>query len=402
MTSFNLSMVLSLLSMLGFLGLTCTHAADPVSLYHFSENATFSQNSLYNSSLDSLISYLSSNVTRNIEFYNTTSDPVYGLFLCYGDVTSQMCRACVAAATKELAAKCSREKVAVIWISVNRRRRQKRSKNRQRKKQNLSSNNSRHCCPKAAMMLLVLSYSFLTRRSARMKLNEEKGSSFEKPDHILTYNAANEIAKEIATADCLQFDFGTIEAATNKFSNDKKLGSGGFGEVYKATLPTGQEIAVKRLWRSSGQGVDRFKNEVVLAAKLQHKNLTALLGFCLEGEEKILIYEFLPNKGLDYFLYDPERQGQLDWSRRYKIIVGIARGILYLHEDSRLRIIHRDLKASNILLDGDMNPKISDFGMAKIFGVDQTQGKTRRIAGTFGYMSPEYAMQCKLIHCNVN
>ncbi|GLT54801.1 hypothetical protein SLA2020_279680 [Shorea laevis] len=227
-----------------------------------------------------------------------------------------------------------------------------------------------------AVVLFVMGYCFLRRR-AREK-----------------YNAVREedAANDITTVESLQFDFATIETATNRFSDDNRLGEGGFGVVYKGTLPNGQEIAVKRLSRSSGQGSGEFKNEAVLVAKLQHRNLVRLLGFCLEGEEKILIYELMPNKSLDYFLYDPARKGQLDWSRRYKIIGGIARGILYLHEDSQLRIIHRDLKASNVLLDKDMNPKISDFGMAKIFGVDQTQGNASRIVGTFGYMSPEYAM----------
>ncbi|GMI77544.1 cysteine-rich RLK (RECEPTOR-like protein kinase) 10 [Hibiscus trionum] len=198
---------------------------------------------------------------------------------------------------------------------------------------------------------------------------------------------------DISTVEGLQYDFTTIQTATDNFSHANKLGEGGFGDVYKGVLPNLQEIAVKRLSRGSGQGAEEFKNEVVLVAKLQHRNLVRLLGFCLEGEEKILIYEYVPNKSLDYFVFDPAKQEQLDWSRRYKIIGGIARGILYLHEDSRLRIIHRDLKASNILLDGDMSPKISDFGMARIFGVDQTQGTTRRVVGTYGYMSPEYAMQ---------
>ncbi|XP_059661616.1 cysteine-rich receptor-like protein kinase 44 isoform X2 [Cornus florida] len=201
---------------------------------------------------------------------------------------------------------------------------------------------------------------------------------------------------EIETVQSMQFDLETIRAATNDFSDDNKVGEGGFGVVYKGTLPyNGQEIAVKRLSRSSTQGAKEFKNEVALVAKLQHRNLVRLLGFCLEGEEKILVYEFVSNKSLDYFLFDPERGKQLDWPTRYKIIGGIAKGILYLHEDSRLRIIHRDLKASNILLDLDMYPKVSDFGIARIFGVDETQGKTTKIAGTYGYMSPEYAMHGK-------
>ncbi|XP_059661433.1 cysteine-rich receptor-like protein kinase 10 isoform X1 [Cornus florida] len=209
------------------------------------------------------------------------------------------------------------------------------------------------------------------------------------------YNNIREesVGDDITTLQSLSYDFGTIEAATNNFSHQNKIGEGGFGVVYKGTLSSGQEIAVKRLSKRSGQGAEEFKNEVVLVAKLQHRNLVRLLGFCLEREEKLLIYEYVPNKSLDYILFDPAKRVQLDWSRRYKIIGGIARGILYLHEDSRLRIIHRDLKASNILLDEDMSAKISDFGMARIFGVNQTQGNTKRIVGTYGYMSPEYAMR---------
>ncbi|XP_017219881.1 cysteine-rich receptor-like protein kinase 10 isoform X2 [Daucus carota subsp. sativus] len=197
---------------------------------------------------------------------------------------------------------------------------------------------------------------------------------------------------EISTVESLQFDLATIEAATNNFSPDNKIGAGGFGDVFKGVLANGQQIAVKRLSKGSGQGAKEFQNEVVLVAKLQHRNLVRLLGFCLQTDEKILIYEYIPNKSLDNFLFDPERQRQLDWSKRYKIIGGIARGLVYLHEDSRLRIIHRDLKASNILLDNDMNAKISDFGMARILGGEQTHGDTSRIVGTYGYMSPEYAM----------
>ncbi|XP_010540946.1 PREDICTED: cysteine-rich receptor-like protein kinase 11 [Tarenaya hassleriana] len=197
---------------------------------------------------------------------------------------------------------------------------------------------------------------------------------------------------DITAPHSLQFDFKTIEAATNQFSHSNRLGQGGFGDVYKGTLPNGSVVAVKRLSKTSGQGDREFKNEVVLLAKLQHRNLVRLLGFCLEGEEKILVYEFVPNKSLDYFLFDRTKQEQLNWTRRHRIIVGIARGILYLHQDSRLTIIHRDLKASNVLLDSDLNPKIADFGMARLFGMDQTRANTSRIVGTYGYMSPEYAM----------
>ncbi|XP_024437029.2 cysteine-rich receptor-like protein kinase 10 isoform X2 [Populus trichocarpa] len=202
-----------------------------------------------------------------------------------------------------------------------------------------------------------------------------------------------ETVDEIESAESLQFAFSTIRDATEDFSEKNKLGQGGFGAVYKGALPSGQEIAVKRLSKDSGQGDLEFKNEVLLVARLQHRNLVRLLGFCLQGIERLLIYEFVPNASLDHFIFDPIKRVHLNWERRYKIIGGIARGLLYLHEDSRLRIIHRDLKASNILLDEEMNPKISDFGMARLFVVDQTQGNTSRIVGTYGYMAPEYAMQ---------
>ncbi|KAF2314002.1 hypothetical protein GH714_021424 [Hevea brasiliensis] len=160
----------------------------------------------------------------------------------------------------------------------------------------------------------------------------------------------------IRRLESLHFDFSTIKAATDNFSEDNKLGQGGFGSVYKGMLPNGQEIAAKRLSGYSDQGEEEFKNEILLVAKLQHRNLVSLI--------------------------DEIRGAQLNWEMRYKIINGIARGILYLHEDSRLKVIHRDLKASNVLLDEEMNPKISDFGMARLFVLDQTQGITRRVAGT--------------------
>ncbi|KAK1403252.1 Receptor-like serine/threonine-protein kinase [Heracleum sosnowskyi] len=170
-------------------------------------------------------------------------------------------------------------------------------------------------------------------------------------------------------------------------------GEGGFGPVYKGNLFGGKSVAVKRLSKRSGQGLAELRNETVLIAKLQHRNLVRLLGCCIDQDEKILVYEYMSNKSLDQFIFDPSKQSLLDWRRRVHIIDGITQGLLYLHQHSRLRIIHRDLKASNILLDDDLNPKISDFGMARIFGGDELQANTNRIVGTYGYMSPEYAME---------
>ncbi|KAL4625484.1 hypothetical protein ACB092_05G029700 [Castanea dentata] len=189
------------------------------------------------------------------------------------------------------------------------------------------------------------------------------------------------------------FNLEELATATNNFDMANKLGGGGFGPVYRGELHNGQEIAVKRLCRAFGQGLEEFMNEMALITKLQHRNLVRLLGCCIEGEEKMIIYEYMPNKSLDAIVFDPVHQKLLNWRKRFNIIEGICRGLLYLHRDSRLKIIHRDLKPSNILLDQELNPKISDFGMARIFGGNEDQVKTKRVVGTYGYMSPEYAMR---------
>ncbi|XP_059656689.1 G-type lectin S-receptor-like serine/threonine-protein kinase At1g67520 [Cornus florida] len=189
------------------------------------------------------------------------------------------------------------------------------------------------------------------------------------------------------------FSFACIRDATSSFASECKLGEGGFGPVYKGKLPTGREIAVKRLSRSSGQGLVEFQNELILIAKLQHMNLVRLLGCCIQGDEKMLVYEYMPNKSLDSFLFDTTKKEQLTWERRLSVVEGIAQGLLYLHKYSRVRIIHRDLKASNILLDENMNPKISDFGMARIYKHNVSEANTNRVVGTYGYMAPEYAME---------
>ncbi|CAN1267028.1 Putative G-type lectin S-receptor-like serine/threonine-protein kinase At1g61610 [Linum perenne] len=180
----------------------------------------------------------------------------------------------------------------------------------------------------------------------------------------------------------LLFDLRTLQVATNFFSELNKLGHGGFGPVYKGLMPDGQEIAVKKLSLDSRQGLTEFTNEVKLLLKIQHKNLVTLLGCCIEGPEKMLVYEYLPNKSLDYFLFDRKKSSSLDWATRFRIITGVARGLLYLHEEAPMRILHKDIKASNILLDERMNPKISDFGLARLFSEEDTHVNTFRIAGT--------------------
>ncbi|KAL1567327.1 non-specific serine/threonine protein kinase [Salvia divinorum] len=187
------------------------------------------------------------------------------------------------------------------------------------------------------------------------------------------------------------FSFMVLSNATENFNPSNKLGQGGFGLVYKGRLPNGVEIAVKRLARSSNQGVEEFMNEVEVISRLQHRNLVRLLGCCVESEEKLLVYEYMPNGSLDAYLFGSHINKILSWKISKVIIEGICRGLLYLHRDSRVKIIHRDLKASNILLDESFHPKISDFGMARIFGGKDDQANTTRVVGTFGYMPPEYA-----------
>ncbi|KAI5004349.1 hypothetical protein ZWY2020_031592 [Hordeum vulgare] len=228
----------------------------------------------------------------------------------------------------------------------------------------------------------------------RLRTRNTRGKGTLQGKRAPEFQEGDELGWEMETelSDFAVFGFNQILEATNNFSKENELGKGGFGPVYKGSLPDGMEIAVKRLDSDSRQGFIEFKNEVELIAKLQHRNLVRLMGCCSQGEEKILVYEYLPNKSLDFFIFDEDRKTLLDWDKRIVIIVGTAEGLLYLHKHSRLRVIHRDLKPSNILLDSQMNAKISDFGLAKIFSSNITEAiATRKVVGTYGYMAPEYA-----------
>ncbi|CAN6293196.1 unnamed protein product [Urochloa humidicola] len=191
------------------------------------------------------------------------------------------------------------------------------------------------------------------------------------------------------------FYYRDLKAATNNFSEKSKLGEGGFGDVYKGLLKNGKTVAVKRLivMETSRTKAD-FESEVKLISNVHHRNLVRLLGCSRKGSEFLLVYEYMANGSLDKFLFG-ERQGTLNWRQRFNIIVGMARGLAYLHQEFHVCIIHRDIKSSNVLLDDDFQPKIADFGLARLLPDDHSHLSTK-FAGTLGYTAPEYAIHGQL------
>ncbi|KAG6396743.1 hypothetical protein SASPL_142900 [Salvia splendens] len=216
----------------------------------------------------------------------------------------------------------------------------------------------------------------------------------------------------IAEREQKNFHFEALVAATKNFHSSHKLGEGGFGPVYQGKLSDGREVAVKRLSQRSAQGNKEFLNEAKLLSRVQHKNVVNLLGYSIRSEEKLLVYEYVANQSLDKYLFtrqeseidltlsgssylESDKKALLDWNRRHDVIIGVAKGLLYLHEQAHCTIIHRDIKGSNILLDEKWVPKIADFGMARLFPENQTHVHTR-VAGTNGYMAPEYLLHGSL------
>ncbi|XP_047172518.1 cold-responsive protein kinase 1-like [Vigna umbellata] len=191
------------------------------------------------------------------------------------------------------------------------------------------------------------------------------------------------------------YKYNDLKAATKKFSAENKLGEGGFGAVYKGTLKNGKVVAVKKLvLGKSSKMKDDFEGEVKLISNVHHRNLVRLLGCCSKGQERILVYEYMANSSLDRFLFG-NRKGFLSWKQRYNIILGTAKGLAYLHEEFHVSIIHRDIKTANILLNDDLQPKIADFGLARLLPEDCSHLSTK-FAGTLGYTAPEYAMHGQL------
>ncbi|XAR73584.1 Non-specific serine/threonine protein kinase [Bertholletia excelsa] len=190
------------------------------------------------------------------------------------------------------------------------------------------------------------------------------------------------------------FSYKVLKAATNNFSNENKLGEGGFGDVYKGVLKNGNVVAVKRLTLVSDRAKSDFESEVRLISNVHHRNLIRLLGCCNKGPQLLLVYDYMANGSLDKFLYG-ESRGTLNWKQRFDIIFGMARGLAYLHDQFHVRIIHRDIKSSNILLDDEFQPKIADFGLARLLPEDRSHLSTK-FAGTLGYIAPEYAIHGQL------
>ncbi|XP_021982668.1 probable LRR receptor-like serine/threonine-protein kinase RFK1 isoform X2 [Helianthus annuus] len=188
----------------------------------------------------------------------------------------------------------------------------------------------------------------------------------------------------------ISYSLKQLKIATDNFKDSNKIGEGGFGAVYKGTLSDGTVVAVKQLSSQSKQGNREFLNEIGVISCLQHPNLVKLHGCCIEGDQLLLVYEYLENNSLANALFGKSGL-MLDWPTRFKICIGIARGLAFLHDESRLKIVHRDIKATNVLLDKDLNPKISDFGLARLHEDDKSHVSTR-VAGTIGYMAPEYAL----------
>ncbi|TYI81851.1 hypothetical protein E1A91_D05G182500v1 [Gossypium mustelinum] len=479
----------------------------PTSNYHFclgpgNDTATAS----YKSDLTLLLDYMSSNASDK-SFYNDSLNGIYSLFLCRGDVSSDVCRVCVSNASQTLTQTCPSDKRAIIWYdqclfrysninflgqlelyprlfmwsALNNTSPEEGDIGTRGLLYSLVSqapyknmfqtnemvvgngpgcryglvqcsidldvdgcstclrellNQTEDCCigrsgwriltPSCCIRYEMYPFYEQTSNLPGSAPENEEGTSHEilkrssqgsKPAHLTEESIHLHLSDEDRSGDLHHFNLATIQTATNNFSRENKLGEGGFGPVYKGKMPTGKEVAVKRLSINSKQGLEEFKNEVKLIFKLQHKNLVRLLGYCLEEDEKLLVYEYMANTSLDAFLFgfityqiqgfliaknvtlvlflkaDSEKCKVLDWEKRSNIITGTARGLQYLHEDSRLTIIHRDLKANNVLLDDDMNPKISDFGTARTFGGNQMEANTERVVGTYGYMAPEYALE---------
>ncbi|RLN28688.1 putative leucine-rich repeat receptor-like protein kinase [Panicum miliaceum] len=239
----------------------------------------------------------------------------------------------------------------------------------------------------AAVVAIVI---FIARRKRTSKGTEDRSQSFVSWDMKSTSASTVPQLRGART-----FSFDELRKITNNFSEANDIGNGGYGKVYRGTLPSGQLVAVKRSQQGSLQGSLEFRTEIELLSRVHHKNVVSLVGFCLDQDEQILVYEYVPNGTLKESLTGKSGV-RLDWRRRLRVVLGAAKGVAYLHELADPPIVHRDIKSSNVLLDERLNAKVSDFGLSKPLGEDGRGQVTTQVKGTMGYLDPEYYMTQQL------
>ncbi|GER29501.1 cysteine-rich receptor-like protein kinase 42 [Striga asiatica] len=340
----------------------------------------------FEGNVGALIDNLTASAVENDGYAVRGSRGVFGLAECWNTVNREGCRECLAKANREirgcLPSREGRAMNAGCYLRYSTVRFFLNSTDGAESDSGVSGAGLilAITLPVVAFTMLCVfgNYAIYSRWKKRKQERENLGKI------SYSYNKSN-----------LNFKYETLEKATNYFDLSRKLGQGGAGSVYKGTLPNGKTVAVKRLFFSTRQWVDEFFNEVNLISGIEHKNLVKLLGCSIEGPESLLVYEFVPNRSLEEHLFDTSKSRILSWKERYNIIVGTAEGIGFLHGGCEHRIIHRDIKSSNILLDENFEPKIADFGLARGFAADKTHLSTG-IAGTLGYMAPEYLVKGQL------
>ncbi|KAJ0832668.1 putative protein kinase RLK-Pelle-DLSV family [Helianthus annuus] len=340
----------------------------------------------FNKSVTELVDNLTRLAVNNSGFGVLEGNRVYGLAQCWESLSSEECRVCLAKARTEaiscLPSREGRSMNAGCFLRYSTHKFFNNDQDSDGGSSGLSSPGA-----KVAVVLAVVAFIMISSfagYAAYIRIAKRKE---EQKNLALIPSSFNKSG--------LMYKYETLEKATNYFDASNKLGQGGAGSVYKGTLPNGDVVAVKRLFFNTRQWVDEFFNEVNLVSAIEHKNLVKLLACSIEGPESLLVFEFLPNKSLDHFLFDKDKAQILSWRQRVEVILGTAEGLAYLHGGCHVKIIHRDIKSSNILLDKDFSPKISDFGLVRTFPTDRSH-LTTGIAGTLGYMAPEYIVRGQL------
>ncbi|PHT57405.1 Cysteine-rich receptor-like protein kinase 42 [Capsicum baccatum] len=345
--------------------------------------ATGQELATLNASAGNLIEQLTGRAVANGGFASMHLNGVYGLAQCWKTVSRKGCRECLDKASRDIKGcfpnRDARALIAGCYLRYS-----------TQNFLNDPSQGSSSRVSKGVIVAIVLGVTAFMMLALSAAYTARKRSLKRKRERINLGKLSNSYKKS-----SLNFKYENLEKATNYFDPSTKVGQGGNGSVYKGTLPNGNVIAVKRLFFNTRQWVDEFFNEVNLIHGIEHKNLVKLLGCSIEGPESLLVYEFVTNKSLDQYLFDKNKIKILHWEERFRIIVGTAEGIDFLHRGSEIRIIHRDIKSSNVLLDENLEAKIADFGLARCFAADKTHLSTG-IAGTLGYMAPEYLVKGQL------